>query len=103
MLAPAIDYAESGYPVSPTLAKFWQLYYEDYKESFKGEEFRPWFDTFAPGGRAPKAGEIWRSTGHAATLRLIAETNGEAFYRGELAERIDASFKSMADFCGRKI
>lgn len=98
VLAPAIEYAESGYPISPTLAKFWQLYYEDYKESFKGEEFQPWFDTFAPEGRAPKAGEIWRSPGHAAALRLIAETNGEAFYRGELADRIDAFFQKHGGF-----
>lgn len=98
VLAPAIEYAESGYPVSPTLAKCWQQYYESYTEEFNGPEFQYWYDTFAPAGRAPKAGEIWRSPGHAAALRLIAETNGEAFYRGELADRIDAFFQKHGGF-----
>ncbi|MBP1153700.1 MULTISPECIES: gamma-glutamyltransferase family protein [unclassified Paenibacillus] len=98
VLVPAIEYAESGYPVSPTLAKCWQQYYESYTEEFKGPEFQHWYDTFAPAGRAPKAGEIWRSPGHAAALRLIAETNGEAFYRGELADRIDTFFQKHGGF-----
>src|SRR5690606_10467707 len=86
VLAPAVEYAERGYPVSPTLGRNWEAAYENYRRNLAGEEFRPWFDTFAPAGRAPAIGEIWRSPGHARTLRLIAETAGEAFYRGELAE-----------------
>ena len=41
-----------------------------------------------PGGRAPAAGELFRSGALASSLRLIAATRGEAFYRGELAGRI---------------
>jgi len=90
VLAPAVDYAERGYPVSPTLGRNWQIAFENYRKNLTGEEFRPWFDTFAPAGRPPAIGEVWRSPGHARTLRLIGETAGEAFYRGELAERIAA-------------
>lgn len=32
---------------------------------------------------------MWNSPDHAKTLRLIADTNAEAFYRGELADKID--------------
>ena len=39
-------------------------------------------------GRAPAIGEMWSSQGHADTLRSIAETNGESFYRGDIAEKI---------------
>ena len=90
VLAPAIEYAQRGYPVSPTLGRFWKRAFEIFKQTLNGDEFRHWFDTFAPEGRAPEIGEIWRSEGHARTLQAIAETKAEAFYRGALAEQIDA-------------
>jgi gamma-glutamyltranspeptidase / glutathione hydrolase len=88
VLQPAIDYAENGFPLSPILGKYWGLAYKHYKEILTAEEFQPWFETFAPNGRAPKIGEIWRSKNHAATLLSIAETSAESFYRGELADKI---------------
>lgn len=97
-LAPAIRYAEEGYPLNPVLARFWKRAYQKFKENLKGEAFAHWFETFAPKGRAPEAGEVWASPDHAATLRKIAETNGEAFYRGELAEKIDAFSKKYNGF-----
>ncbi|MEJ8547644.1 gamma-glutamyltransferase family protein [Brevibacillus borstelensis] len=90
VLQPAIAYAEQGYPLSPTLAHFWEAAYRKYMQLCTGREFAHWFTTFAPAGRPPRAGEIWRSPGHAETLRKIAETEGDSFYSGELAERIDA-------------
>jgi gamma-glutamyltranspeptidase / glutathione hydrolase len=90
VLAPAIAYAEQGYPLTPTLGYYWKNAFNIYSKNLSGEEFKHWFDTFAPEGRAPEVGEMWRSEDHARTLRLIAETKGEAFYRGELAEQIDA-------------
>ncbi len=98
VLAPAISYAENGYPLSPTLAFFWESAYKAYKKLFKGDEFNHWFETFAPNGKAPKVGDIWRSQGHANTLRTIAKTNGESFYNGEIAEKIDAFSKKYNGF-----
>lgn len=98
VLAPAIDYAENGFPVSPTVAKYWKSGFEKFSEVAKGKEFASWFETFAPNGQAPKAGDMWSSKGHANTLRLIAETNAEAFYRGELADQIDAFSKEHGGF-----
>ncbi|WP_108671704.1 gamma-glutamyltransferase family protein [Peribacillus acanthi] len=89
VLAPAIRYAREGYPLSPILGKYWEFAYRKYKEIFKGDEFQGWFETFAPKGRAPKVGEMWNSPDHATTLEAIAETNGESFYRGELAWKMD--------------
>lgn len=88
LFTPAIDYAEQGYPVSPMVSSFWKRAFQIYKKSLKGEAFLPWFQTFAPSGRAPLAGEIWRSSGHANTLKSIAETQANSFYEGALAERI---------------
>jgi gamma-glutamyltranspeptidase/glutathione hydrolase len=89
VLAPAIRYASEGYPLSPTLSYYWQSAYKTYKKLLNGPEFKNWFDTFAPNGKAPAAGEMWRSLGHASTLNLIARTQAEAFYQGEIADAID--------------
>lgn len=89
-LAPAIRYAEEGFPLTPILGKYWKIAYNRFKQIGTAEEFQAWFETFAPDGRAPKIGEMWRSPGHAETLRLIGESNAEEFYHGVLAEKIDA-------------
>lgn len=87
-LEPAIRMSREGYPVSPTVSFFWQHAYERYASTLTGPEFREWFRVFAPQGRGPKAGEIWRSTDHANTLEEIASSHAESFYRGKLAEQI---------------
>ncbi|KIY22429.1 gamma-glutamyltransferase family protein [Mesobacillus subterraneus] len=101
-LQPAIDYAENGYPLSPTLGKYWNIAYEKFKEIFTGDEYKGWFDTFAPNGKAPQIGEVWKSVGHAGTLRQIAETNAESFYRGELADKIDEFSKQYGGFLSKE-
>lgn len=88
-LEPAITYAEEGYAVSPVISRLWNKAYADFTKIFKDDHFKPWFETFAPNGRAPQPGEIWKSCGHAETLRKIAESNAKEFYQGELADRID--------------
>jgi gamma-glutamyltranspeptidase/glutathione hydrolase len=98
VLQPAIDYAEKGYPLSPILGKYWGYAYKRFKEILTDDEFVHWFETFAPNGRAPEIGEMWSSSSHAATLRSIAETNGESFYRGEIAEKIAAFSKKYNGF-----
>ncbi|MBO0601170.1 gamma-glutamyltransferase family protein [Sporosarcina sp. E16_3] len=89
-LEPAIRYAEEGYPLTPILGKYWSAAYKKYRTSFTTEEFDAWFTTFAPDGRAPEIGELWKSPDHAATLKSIGASNAESFYTGELADKIDA-------------
>ncbi|MDQ0338537.1 gamma-glutamyltranspeptidase/glutathione hydrolase [Caldalkalibacillus uzonensis] len=98
VLEPAVRYAEEGYPLTPTLAYFWQRAFNQFSDKLKGVEFRPWFETFAPEGRAPQAGEVWHSPNHARTLQAIAETKAEAFYRGELAEKIEQFSKQHGGY-----
>ncbi len=82
--APAIHYAREGFPVSPTVARLWQL-----GAARLGDQ--PGFAAcFLPGGRVPAAGEVFRSEAHACTLEAIVESEGEAFYRGELARAMVA-------------
>ncbi|MBX5476068.1 MAG: gamma-glutamyltransferase family protein [Clostridia bacterium] len=97
-LAPAVAYAERGYPVSPVLGAAWQRAYSVYEAQPERETFRAWFETFAPEGRPPRIGEVWRSPDHARTLQRIAETGAEAFYRGDLAERIDRASREQGGY-----
>ena len=88
-LAPAVRYARDGYPCPPTIASAWQRSLEYYKKALSGPCFDAWFDTFAPRGHAPEAGDMVRLPDHADTLEAIGETQADAFYSGELARRID--------------
>jgi gamma-glutamyltranspeptidase / glutathione hydrolase len=83
LFEPAIKYASDGFRVSFMVARQW----ERQIERLKGQE--SWVKAFLPGGRAPKPGELWKFADQARTLGKIAETKGEAFYRGELAEAMD--------------
>jgi gamma-glutamyltranspeptidase/glutathione hydrolase len=98
VLKPAIEYAENGYPLSPVLGKYWNYAYRIFKKNFTSDEFKGWFDTFAPAGRAPMIGEMWSSKDHASTLRSIGETGAESFYRGVLAEKIAEFSKQYNGF-----
>ena len=89
-LEPAEAYAEEGYPVSPVLAGQWAGAFAHYRRVLRGPLFEPWFQTFAPQGRAPRAGELWRCPEAAATLRAIGASGARAFYAGHLADRMDA-------------
>ena len=94
-LEAAIRYAAEGYAVTPTIAQLWEAGYRLFdriraKEGGNAAWLKPWFEHFAPEGRAPKAGEIWRSTEMAETLALIADTEAKAYYEGVLAEKLDA-------------
>ena len=97
VLRAAIEYADRGFPVSPVISKLGNLAYQTYRVQV-GAEFRHWFDTFAPAGRAPLAGELFRSPAHARTLQEIAQTQAESFYRGSIADQIDAYAKQSGGY-----
>lgn len=89
-LEPAAKIAEEGYVVAPTVASLWARYYKIYAAQLeKYPILQNWFDLFCPDGRPVRVGEVWKSQGHANTLREIGRTNAESFYRGEIADKID--------------
>ena len=88
-LAPAIRYAEEGYPISPLLGRMWERATKRFHELFDGKpEFDEWFRVFTKNGEPYHFGEMVRLPDHAKTLRLIAETDADAFYKGEIAEQL---------------
>jgi gamma-glutamyltranspeptidase/glutathione hydrolase len=88
VLNPAIETAKNGFAVTPTVSKFWNDAFNKYSKELSGEEFKNWFKVFAPNGRTPRSGENWKSNLHAETLKELAESNCESFYRGNLADKI---------------
>jgi gamma-glutamyltranspeptidase/glutathione hydrolase len=81
-LAPAIWYAENGFPVMEVTAGLWshsvQMLSEDPESAA----------TFLIDGRSPKAGETFRNPALARSLQRIAEKASDGFYRGPTAEAI---------------
>jgi gamma-glutamyltranspeptidase/glutathione hydrolase len=84
----AIGYGRDGFLVSLTIAGQWAAQTPELK-------LQPGFaEAFLPQGRPPAPGERFRFPAHAATLERIAATKGDAFYRGELAEKLEAHAKA---------
>ncbi len=98
VLAPAIRYAEEGYPCAPNLSLLWRQACERYRRILSGPSFAPWFRTFAPDGHSPEAGDVIRLPDHAATLRAIGESRAEAFYSGALARAIDSASRAQGGY-----
>ena len=89
LVAPAISYAEEGYPVSPVISQLWRnaapTFLDNADASLAG-----WREVFTRNGVTPRAGERWYSPGHAACLRALCERGFRDFYEGDVARRIVA-------------
>lgn len=124
-LAPAIRLAKEGYPVAATVAAHWKTGVRRFRACALEDQtdvFAPFFATFAKGEKAsnvkdddrlhandtkerdareangPEAFSIVTLPDHARTLEEIAETNAESFYRGALAEKIDAASRKHGGY-----
>lgn len=91
-LAPAIRYAQEGFPVTEVIAEGWAT---GVRALSKWPNFAA---TYAPGGRAPRKGEIFRNPDLAATLARIARDGRDGFYRGETARRVASFLKQQGGF-----
>ncbi len=87
--APAIDLAENGVAITDYISKR----YADRADRLAKFEWSA--KQFLPNGRAPAVGERWVAPNLAKSLRTVAKGGAEAFYRGEIAERLVAFFKSV--------
>ncbi|MEO5923854.1 MAG: gamma-glutamyltransferase [Bryobacteraceae bacterium] len=102
LLAPAIYYAEQGFPVTEIIQGSWKGSENKLSNTQYAKE------TYLPGGKAPEVGEMFKNPGLAASLKRIAAANGpNGFYKGATAEAIlrlskenDGTFTAsdLADF-----
>ena len=89
ILAPAIEYARSGFPVTDLISHYWQM---SASSLVKYPGFK---ETFMP---APKPGEIWKNPDLANTLENIADKGRDYFYKGPVARTIDTFMKKNGGF-----
>jgi gamma-glutamyltranspeptidase/glutathione hydrolase len=98
LLAPAIEYAENGFPVMEKTADDWA------GEVAKLKKTQAAASNYLVDGRAPRAGEIFRQKNLARSFRTLARGGRDAFYKGEIARQIvdycqqNGGFLSMEDF-----
>lgn len=91
LFEPAIRLAEEGFPVSPVTSRIWEAEFSLHHRLHRDKPaHQPWFEVFAPKGRAPGVGEVFTNPWLAGTLRELADTGCESFYRGDIAEKIAA-------------
>ena len=95
-LAPAIYYAQHGFPVTEVVAEYWQgnwRVFEKNKALIK--DFANAQKVFLINSHAPRQGEIFRNPEMAHTLELIAQGGRDAFYKGVIAHTAADFFKRI--------
>ena len=96
ILAPAVHYAEQGFPVSEIIAHDRQAAAPELARVPTSAA------CFLPDGHAPKTGDVFKNPGLARSLRLIAERGPDVFYRGEVAAEIVAYSQQVGGLFTRK-
>src|SRR3974390_976866 len=86
-LAPAINTAQKGFPVSEWVAAYWggQVDY------LRGDDAAA--KLYLPNDRSPKTGEIFQNVDLARSLQQVAAHGRDGFYKGELAGRMLEAMK----------
>lgn len=89
ILEPTIHYAEDGFPVTEVIAGYWRAGEGTLRRDPGAAA------VYLPGGRAPRAGEVFRNPALARTYRMLAAEGRDGFYKGELARAL-AAFSDRA-------
>jgi gamma-glutamyltranspeptidase/glutathione hydrolase len=94
ILAPAIYYAENGFPVSELIAYYMNIGVSNYqRRNFPNVE-----ETYTINGKIPEKGDVFKNPFLANTYKKIAKGGRDAFYKGEIAKTIAAFIKEQGGF-----
>jgi len=96
LLKPAINYAKEGFPVSEVIAYYWN------SNSIRLQKYDGFKEIFRPNGKAPAKGEVFKNPFLATTLEKIAAGGRDAFYKGEIAQKIAAYMKEQGGFLSER-
>jgi gamma-glutamyltranspeptidase / glutathione hydrolase len=111
LLAPTIQYANAGAPVPELIAQYMKANVAGFEALHKEgvvEEIDNMRRVFAPDGKTPKEGQVFRNSDLGRTLQAIATGGRDAFYKGSLASAMDGYFKRIgaphraSDFAAHK-
>src|SRR5215469_4312419 len=80
ILAPAIYYAQNGFPLAERNARYWVAKNLMQQPGYK--------ETYLPNGVAPKVGDEFKNPALANSLRQVAEGGRNAFYNGRMTEKM---------------
>src|SRR5438477_4459983 len=94
-LSGAIRYAEEGFPVTVLIAWYWARSVPLYSKLPGG--FLQTY-TLDGKGRAPARGDIFKNPALGQSLRLIGEKGRDAYYKGEIADKIDAFMQANGGY-----
>jgi len=95
VLTPAIEYAESGFPISERIAADWILPKALPLRGCCKELDRDSVTTWYVDGKRPTTGQIFRNPDLARTLRLLQQNGAQAFYTGEIGAAIVAKSTAL--------
>lgn len=88
IVEPAHAYASQGFRLQPTMARMMNRSKERFSKALSSTPLvQTWFDTF--GREHYKPGDLLHLPHHARALEELAETSGESFYRGKIAQDLD--------------
>jgi gamma-glutamyltranspeptidase/glutathione hydrolase len=78
LLAPAIYYAENGFPLAERNARYWVAKRLMDQPGYK--------ETYLPNGVTPKVGDLFKNPALANSLRQVAAHGRDAFYSGPMTD-----------------
>ena len=92
IMAPAIQYAEEGFNIQVNVYKLWKKAIERYTKAAAKEPeiFAPWLELFTDKGKMFPMGSLVKNLDYANTLRELAATDCESYYRGDIMRKIVA-------------
>lgn len=93
-LAPAIQYAKDGFPLTQYIAALFGNSVRNYTR--KG--FPNIKETYTVDGKIPQKGDVFKNEYLANTLQKIAEGGRDAFYKGDIAQTIANFIKAQGGF-----
>ena len=96
VLAPAIRYAEEGFPMTPVIAAGFAANLARFRERAPMiEELDNAMALYFPTGVAPVQGEVFSNPDLAKTLSVLAKEGRDSFYSGSVSERLAAYFSEI--------
>jgi gamma-glutamyltranspeptidase/glutathione hydrolase len=101
VLAPAIQYARDGFPMTELIAYYMERTSELFDDPKQYPNFR---ETYEINGHTPRVGEVFKNPALANTLEMVAKKGRDGFYKGEVAATVDkfiherGGFLSKSDF-----